>query len=238
MNKFSIKNTIITISMIGATFGAMCNSWARFYAGADTGPVFNNAKLRSQHLSFTNPSGRFNTSSDYSTFDLGVHAGYMHQINHELMSEIEANITVKTNQEEKFKYQSLFNPSVFDGFVFKNHVQGSLKGRLGHNLRWDNESIFPYLTTGISFADVELKYKNEATDRYSNSRISAGWLIGTGAEWWFQKNWSLRIEYNYLYYGRAVKLNLPIIYGLFDPNSKATVDLDSNNVFVAINYWL
>lgn len=81
-------------------------------------------------------------------------------------------------------------------------------------------------------------YKNEGGDYYSRKTTKPRWLIGAGIEWAFMQYWSLRVEYDYVDNGNAINLNLPTIYGLEDPNGHAHVDLASNNIMVAINYWI
>lgn len=90
---------------------------------------------------------------------------------------------------------------------------------------------------GASFANAGLTYKNEGSDYYSQNTTQAGWLIGAGIEWSFRQNWSLRTEYSYVNYGNAIHLKIPSIYGLLDPNGNARVNLNANNLLVAINYW-
>jgi len=117
-------------------------------------------------------------------------------------------------------------------------MQTSIKGRLGHILNWDKNTLLPYLTAGASFANAGLTYKNEASDYYSNNTTKAGWLIGTGIEWLFKQHWSLRAEYYYVNYGKTINLKIPSIYGLLDPNGHARINLSSNNIVLSLNYWI
>jgi len=131
----------------------------------------------------------------------------------------------------------VFNHDVYDQFQFKNQTQTSIKGQLGWVQDW-NKHILPYLTAGASFANVGLTYQNEGGDYYSTTTTKPGWLIGVGVEWAFTKHWSLRSEYSFVDYGKAVNLEIPTVYGLNDPNGNAKVNLKSNNIMVAINYWI
>jgi len=238
MNKFSIiaKGVVIAIGMVGIVYAD--NSWTGFYAGVNAGLAFNHARLTSQQLGFTNPGENCNTSSDVSTFFPGMQFGFMHQSPNDLVSGIEANIAVNTNQKNTLKCNCPENPDVSDRFSFRNQMQNSVKGRVGRAMNWNNNILLPYLTAGASFANVGLTYKNEGGDYYSDKATQAGWLIGAGIEWAFRQNWSLRAEYYYADYGNTIKLNIPSVYGLVDTNGHAHVDLSSNNVIVAINYWI
>jgi len=238
MNKLLImvKGVIMTMSMIG--FAHAENSWTGFYAGANAGFAFNNAELTSQQLGFTNPSETCNTSSNFSTFFPGVQAGYLYQFPNNFVSGIEANVTVNTNQTDTLNCRSNINPDVYDGFTFRNQMQGSIRGRIGNVWNWNNNTFLPYLTAGASFANVGLTYQNEGGDYYANNTIQAGWLLGAGIEWAFMQHWSLRAEYYYVNYGETINLKLPSIYDLRDPNGSARVDLTSSNIVVALNYWI
>jgi outer membrane immunogenic protein len=246
MNKLSlIAKGFIIISMIGkayadndSSYHSSLNRWKGFYAGVDAGFVFNNVQLRSHQLGFTNPSENCNTSSDFSTFFPGIQVGYTYQFPNYLVSGIEFNATFNTNQKDTLQCSCSDNPNVSDRFSFRNQMQNSIKGRVGRALNWNKNFVLPYLTAGASFANLGLTYKNEGGDYYSKNTSKTGSLIGAGIEWSFRQNWSLRAEYSYVNYGNTIKLKIPSIYGLIDPNGNARIDLNTNNILIAINYWI
>lgn len=242
MNKFS--SIMLAISLVGTAHAdyslfhhSLLNSWTGLYVGANAGFASSNAQLRSQQLGFTHPNQACDNSSDFSTFFPGVQLGYLQQLPNNLVSGIEATIMVNTHQKNTFSCNCDVTPGVSDNFSFRNSLQGSIKGRVGRAVNWNKGMLLPYLTAGASFADMKLTYQNEGNDYYSKNTIQAGWLIGTGVEWAFRQNWSLRLEYSYIDYGNA-HLNIPSVYGLVDPNGSAHVDLSSSNVVLAINYWI
>ncbi|TAK76434.1 MAG: porin family protein [Gammaproteobacteria bacterium] len=238
MNKLSImiKSVMIAMGMVGIAYAD--NRWTGFYVGMDAGVVFNSVQLTSQQLGFTNPDGTCNTNSDYSTSSPGIQLGYTYQFSNDLVSGIEANVSINTNQKNTLSCVCPFNPYVSDTFTFRNQMQSAIKGRVGRALNLGKSIFLPYVTAGASFANVGLTYTNEGGDYYSNTATQAGWLIGAGIEWAFSQHWSLRAEYYYVDYGNAINLNIPSVYGLSDPNGNAQVDLSSNNVAVAINYYI
>jgi outer membrane immunogenic protein len=246
MNKPLImaKGIVIVMGLIGVANAAddfshySLNSWTGFYAGMDAGFVFNNVQLRSQQLGFTNPSETCNTSSDFSTFFPGIQLGYMYQFPNDLVSGIETNVTFNTKQNDTLGCICPNNPNASDRFSFRNQMQSSIKGRGGRALNWNQSIFLPYLTAGASFANTELTYKNEGGDYYSKKTSQSGWLIGAGIEWSFRQNWSLRAEYSYVDYGNIIKLKIPSVYGLVDPNGNARVGLNTNSILLAINYWI
>lgn len=236
MNKISFiaAGVIIALSSIGAAHADY--SWTGFYAGVNAGMVFDNAQLKSRQLGFTDPSESCDTSSDYSTFSPGIQLGYLYQLPNYFVSGIEANITINTKQKETISCNCTTDFEVSDRFKLTNEMQSSFKGRVGRAINWNSNILLPYLTAGVDFATLGLKYKNEGGDSYSTRHTQAGWLIGAGMEWAFRENWSLRGEYYYANYGSAIKLKIPSVYGLEDPNGGGHVDLSSNTVAVAINY--
>ncbi len=239
MKKSSImaKGVMIAMSMIGITH-ADNNNWTGFYVGADAGFVFNDAQLTSQQLGFTSPSETCDMSSNFSTFSPGIQLGYIYQFPNSFVSGIEANAAFNANQKHEFNCNSEFNPDVHDRLTFRNQMQTSVKGRVGRALDWNKSILLPYLTAGASFANVGLTYQNEGGDYYSTNTTQSGWLIGAGIEWAFIQHWSLRAEYYYVDYGNAINLKIPSVYGLEDPNGNGHIDLSSNNVVVALNYWI
>ena len=239
MKKTSItaKCVMIAMSMVGIAHADNSN-WTGFYAGGEAGFVFNDARLTSQQLGFTSPSETCNKSSDFSTFFPGMQLGYMYQFPNAFVTGIEANATFNTNQKHTFSCNSEFNPDVYDRFEFRNQMQTSLKARVGRALDWNKSTFLPYLTAGTSFAKLGLTYKNEGGDYYSDTTTQLGWLIGAGVEWAFMQHWSLRVEYSFVDYGNAINVKIPTVYGLLDTNGNGHVDLKSNNVVMAINYWI
>lgn len=238
MKKLSIaaKGLMIAMGMVGIAYAD--NNWTGFYAGMDAGFAFNDVQLTSQQLGFTSPSETCNRNSNFSTFFPGMQLGYMYQFPNSFVSGVEANTTFNNNQKYIFKCNSEFNPDVYDRFTFRNQRQASIKGRLGHAQDWSKGVLLPYLTAGASFVNVGLTYENEGGDYYSNATTRLGWLIGAGIEWAIMQHWSLRAEYYFVEYGRAIKLGIPTVYGLDDPNGAAKVSLSSKNIGVSINYWV
>lgn len=227
----------MAMSMVSITHATL-NNWTGLYAGVSGDVVFNDAQLKSQQLGFTNVSETCNACSDFSSLSPGIQLGYLYQFQNKLVSGIEANVTVNTRQTDSLICSSDIDPNVYDSFSFRNQMQSSIKARLGRELNWHTNTLLPYLTAGASFAKVGLTYRNEGGDYYSDNATKAGWLLGAGVEWAFMQHWSMRAEYFYADYGRAINLRIPSVYGLDDSNGGARVDLSSNNFVVAVNYWI
>lgn len=241
MKKFFLitKSVVITISMVGIAHAqnSLLSDWTGFYVGGNAGVIFNDVDVKSEQLGFTNPDERCDTSGNFASFFPGVQVGYKYQYPNYFVSGIEANVTVNTNQKDTLDCDCSTNGEVYDRFAFKNRMQGSIKGIVGRAMSWNNRMVLPYLTAGVSLADLELAYSNEGGDHYSSSDAQAGFIVGAGIEWAFMKNWTLRAEYSYMYYGNAIDLDIPTVYGLDDPNGGGHADLSTNNLSIAANYW-
>lgn len=82
---------------------------------------------------------------------------------------------------------------------------GMVTGRVGF-AHWDR--WLPYLKAGVAFAE-ERHDQTNISPGFSVSTVSApgkqfrdGWVVGGGAEYAFAGNWSARIEYNYIDFGK------------------------------------
>lgn len=246
MNKFLqvIKVYLIVFGLIGVAYSDtystedILKGLKGAYLGADVGGSFNNVKLQSQQVAFANLDGTYNINSDFSSFMSGIQIGYLHEFSKHLVFGVDANIIFNINQTDNLNINCDFNSNVFDRFIFSNKMQGSVKGRGGHFVKWNDKLFLPYLTAGASLANVGLQYKNDVSDYYSKNINQFGWLIGTGIEWFFKQNLSLRTEYSYVNYGNTIEMNIPTIYGLTDSYGNARAKLSSNNIYLSINYWI
>lgn len=233
----SMVSGMVALGMASVTY-AENTLWTGWYAGVDAKSSFSDAQLSSQQLGFTNPSDTCNQSSNYSIFSSGAQLGYLYQASNSFVSGVEINATVNNNQKHNFSCYSAFNPGVYDGFTLRNQMQTSVKGRVGHEETWGQYRLLPYMTAGMSIAKMGLSYQNEGGNYYNTEASYAGWLIGAGLEWAITQHWSFRVEYSYVDYGRNIKLNLPTVYGLNDPNGVANMNLSTSNIDLAVNYWV
>ncbi|MCW8451574.1 outer membrane protein [Legionella quinlivanii] len=236
-------NCMIAMNVAGVVYAndaqnPFSNHWTGLYAGANGGLVVNSVQLKSQQSGFIDLDERCNASPHFSSFFPGLQLGYIHQFANDFVTGIEADIRFNSHQNEALNCDCPFNSNISDRFTFKNQRQNFIKARVGRALSWNNNNLLPYVTAGASFAHLGLTYQNEGNDYYSTNTSHAGWLIGAGLEWGLGENWSLRAEYHHVDYGNPLRLQIPSVYGLFDPNGNARIDLSSNSVVLAINYWI
>jgi outer membrane immunogenic protein len=77
----------------------------------------------------------------------------------------------------------------FAPYKFSNPWFGTVRGRVGYAF---NNVMF-YGTGGLAFGELRGE-----TFGLSESRTSAGWTVGVGAEFGFAPNWSAKVEYLYV----------------------------------------
>src|SRR3954449_9960937 len=77
----------------------------------------------------------------------------------------------------------------FAAWKFSNPWFGSVRGRIGYAL---NNVLF-YGTGGLAFGELRAEAPG-----LSESRTSAGWTVGAGAEMGLAQNWTAKIEYLYV----------------------------------------
>lgn len=207
--------------------------WTGFYGGINLGGNFSSAELHSSHLGFVNPDGTCNVDSSISSFFPGVQIGYLHQYESNVVLGVEGDFTYNTQDRTNITCPCPTNFAATDRFSVKNKLQGSLRGRLGYAL---DHNLLPFISVGVSFADMGIKYDNEGGDVYDKSATQVGWLAGAGLEWGFSDNLSVRAEYYYKAYNN-LNIAVPSVYGLIDPNGGAHLNLNDNTVRIAFNYW-
>lgn len=191
--------------------------WTGAYIGGQIGYAWGKDHIQDENI----VSG----DSDYSdSFRLrgvtgGVFAGYNMQwgnIVGGVEGDVEASGIVGHNPDWPF------------GSDDNTHIvaQGSLRGRLGY--AFDN--WLPYVTGGLALGDIHTKFEDgAATD--SKSEIKAGWTIGAGLAYAFNKNWVGQAEYRYTDFGKVTTVN-----DTTDPGWEEHEHLKTNEVRIGIAY--
>jgi outer membrane immunogenic protein len=93
-------------------------------------------------------------------------------------------------------------------------------GTVGPRVGW---AVFPalllYADGGYAFAHTTqsvASYESVITamnNGVSESRIRSGWFVGGGAEWLFAQNWSIKLDYKYLDFGKQTASFQGVSYG-------------------------
>ena len=212
--------------------------WTGLYGGINLGGNFTDADLNSKQKNFYNREQKCNKDGSIDGFSPGVQLGYLHQFESNFVLGAEADFTYNTQDRANLNCPcTVVIASQTDQFTAENRLQGSLRGRFGYAL---NKDLLPFVSAGVSFADMGLKYNGQANginqDFYSKNTSQAGWLVGGGLEWGATDSISVRGEYYYTAYN-TINMAIPNLQKIDDPNGNSHLNLSSNTVRVAINYW-
>jgi outer membrane immunogenic protein len=148
--------------------------WTGFYLGVTAGGSFGSPAVR----------GDFgNTGIDISGATGGVLAGYNWQAGRMVLG-VESDFSL-TNLDGARANAA--------GTTFKADIDkmGSMRGRVGFLM---TPSMMLYATGGLAWAGVDL---TSVGSPIRTSEFLRGWQLGTGVEWKFAPNWTLRTEYIY-----------------------------------------
>ncbi len=207
--------------------------WTGFYGGISIGGKFASTDLRANHLGLVNPDGTCNVDSSSESFFPGVQFGYLHQFESNVVLGVEGDFTYNTQNRENITCPCPTYLQARDHFRVENLLQGSLRGRLGYAVKGN---LLPFVSVGVSFADMGINYSNEGRNSYNKTATQAGWLAGAGLEWGFTDDLSVRAEYYYTAYNR-LNIAIPTVYGLTDPNGAGHLNVTDNTLKIALNYW-
>ena len=215
------------IALAGEGAPALAAGWTGFYAGLTAGAIINDVSLRSKQIGLLD--GQCDRSGSFDSFLPGVHAGYLRRVSDDWVAGVEADFTYPDSTRH---LNCLCYDSAIDKFQVKNRIQGSLRARLAYPV----DRFLPYVTAGVSFADMGLTYANEFGDGYGKSTTQTGWVLGGGVEYRLLERVSVRAEYLYADYGRALQMGLPFVQGVDDPTGRAVADAASHTFRLGINY--
>ena len=212
--------------------------WTGLYGGINLGGNFTDAELRSNQKWLYNQENKCNKGGSIDGFTPGVQLGYLHEFDSKFVLGAEADFTYNTQDQANLDCPCTApGANQTDQFTAENRLQGSLRGRFGYVI---NKDLLPFISAGVSFADMGLKYNGQLNginqDFYSKNTSQAGWLVGGGLEWGTTDSISVRGEYYYTAYN-TINMAIPNLQSLPDPNGNSHLNLSSHTVRVAINYW-
>ncbi len=208
--------------------------WTGTYAGVNLGAVWSGSEFNAYHPNMVpaNPNGAYNGAIAGAEVNPGLQFGYLKQFQNNYVVGAEADFSYP-NSSTHFQQNDPDVNAMYDRFTLHNNLQGSLRLRAGYAI----ERFLPYITAGISFASMGLSYNNEnSQEAYSKTTTQTGWVLGGGLEYGLLSNLSIRTEYLYTDYGKALNLSIPTVQNTVDNLGAAHASLYSNVVRVAINY--
>jgi outer membrane immunogenic protein len=149
-------------------------NWSGFYLGGHVGGAWSQEDLSAVGLvGTTDPDG----------FIGGVQAGYNWQADRWVFGI-----------EGDWSWSGADGSTAVGLITSDQNWYATLTGRLGY--AWDNWMW--YVKGGAAWVDAE--YGFGAFGTVSDTRV--GWTIGTGVEWALAPQWSAKLEYNYLDFGK------------------------------------
>jgi outer membrane immunogenic protein len=153
-------------------------NWSGFYLGGHVGGAWSSEEA-------TDIATGARVSTDPDGFIGGVQAGYNWQADRWVFGI-----------EGDWSWSGADGGNTLVGLPFSSDHSwyATLTGRVGY--AWDN--WLWYVKGGAAWADKEYTYGGLGT--ISDTRV--GWTVGTGLEFGLTPNWSAKIEYNYLDFGK------------------------------------
>lgn len=238
MLQMNIKKTNFLAGMIALSAvliisnEALANSesynWTGIYVGANLGSIWTESDMKANHRNFIAISSKYSHSMDSTDVNPGFQFGYLNQLKNNFVLGAEADFTYPATNST-FNIQQ---KSSYDKFTIQNNLQGSLRLRAGYAIN----RFLPFITTGVSFADMNLQYASDVTGTYTTSTSQVGWVLGAGLEYGVLENLSVRTEYLYTDYGNAMHLSIPTVSGLNDSNGSAQANMSTHVLRAAVNY--
>ncbi len=207
--------------------------WTGAYAGANLGAIWSGSQFTANNAVFLPNSSTYNASITGTDVNPGLQMGYLLQFQNNWVVGAEGDFTYASSNSH-YQYNDTVWVGQYDRFTVNNNVQGSLRLRAGYAF----DRFLPFITAGVSFANVGLRYNNELNDHYSKNTTQTGWVVGGGLEYGLLSNLSVRTEYLYTDYGNALNLNIHNLAAFADNSdgAGAQANLYSHVVRAAVNY--
>ena len=201
------------------------------YVGLNAGAIFSSTHLSAQQINYIPTNSDFNNRSNTSNFIPGAQVGYIRPFHTKWLGGAELDFTAPNiNDTYKFRNQTR---TAFDQFQIKSYFQGSVRARLGYDYR---QNYMPFLTAGLGYNNVGLRYSNENNDRYAKTEISYGPVLGAGIEYQMTQKLSLRGEYLYTYLGNSVTMRVPTVVNITESTGNAKTNLSNSVLRIALSY--
>jgi outer membrane immunogenic protein len=160
-------------------------SWTGFYVGGNIGGAWANRDVTDAFLGVN-----FNNGNSNGIFIGGGQLGYNWQVGYAVFG-IEADFDGVANNNNTLTVGGIQVTS-------NNRWITTLAARFGvTNGPW----LFYGKAGGGWVGSDDFTVTNLATGssiNISNNNSNSGWLVGAGIEWAFARNWSTKVEYNYL----------------------------------------
>jgi len=181
--------------------------WTGWYAGINAGAALNNSNVDSSVNSGELPGDiahelKGSIQGDETAFTGGVQAGYNWQSSNFVLG-VEADFNYLDIDQSRSRGKDVGDIGRIDSELgFQADWFGTLRGRLGYAF----ENVLVYGTGGLAYGHEEVNGGIEAagnTWRASESDVNWGWVLGGGAQFAIDDNWSVGAEYLYVDLGSS-----------------------------------
>ncbi len=233
INRSMIGLLLATSSAVMATESGSTYDWTGAYVGVNLGSAWTGSELTANHTQFLPDSQTYSEQLNSTAVNPGLQLGYLKQLSGNWVVGGEGDFSYPAT-DSQYRYTTP-EGEFYDQFIVHNKVQGSLRLRAGYAL----DRFLPFVTAGVSFASLGLNYNNEAPDQseaISTTTTQTGWVLGGGLEYGVLTNLSVRTEYLYTDYGKALNQNIPTVDSTNDVNGGAHATLYTHVLRAAVNY--
>lgn len=122
-------------------------------------------------------------------------------------------------------------PSLGDTYFTNVRSFGDVKGRVG----WAANQLLVYVDGGAAFAQINHQYdaalNGGAGNTFSSNTSRTGWTVGVGLEYMFARNWTGRVEFDWVGLGTS-----QIQYTAVPPTNYSSWSDSFGVVKVGVNY--
>lgn len=105
---------------------------------------------------------------------------------------------------------AVITPAFGDTYFTRIRSFGDIKGRLGYS----TGPALLFVSGGAAVGDIQHRYDaalNPLSASFVQNNTRWGWTVGAGAEYMFAPNWSAKVEYNYIDFGKSTIQYTPVV---------------------------
>ncbi|WP_315742277.1 MULTISPECIES: outer membrane protein [unclassified Bradyrhizobium] len=179
-------------------------TWAGFYIGVQGGGGWGRSKetfFGAPNTAIFVGTQSYNTSGGF----VGGVAGYNWQFGNYLIG-IEGDY----HWSDISGRSGVVNAGLGDTYFTKLRSFGDIKGRAG----WANGPWLLFISGGAAVGDLQHRYdaalNGGAANSFSQNDWRWGWTVGAGGEYMFAPNWSAKLEYNFIDFGKSTIQYSPV----------------------------